>query len=355
MVENYSFLLDLITRINKFNCNWENVEINDICFIFNNKNILDFLFKHVDKNYKFANDWLLMDFFLYFCKCPIMVEYIFNTYTEFLNDHVKYEIFDNMSLDFIPIFVKAGLINKKFGSQYQTMLIWASIYNLDSITKLIENGADVNIKDKLGNNVLHYLLNTVNEEDNGIFDIVKYLVEKCHINVNAQNNKGETPLFNITSTLFKLVEYLINSGADITILDYEGYSTFHRILCAVSTIEQMKFIINKGKAVLNSKTTVNLYTGLLSRSTPWDNCTYFQIIKILIEAGLDPNRCFYEVRPELRFCTKEENIPKMSLLQFVSTHIRDRYIWRKTLMYIIENGGNIWDLSYKDVIILTFF
>lgn len=89
--------------------------------------------------------------------------------------------------------------------------------DLFSIEQAIEDGADINETDVLGDTSLHWAAEL------GYEDVVKYLVEEHHANVNALNGEGYVPLCIATLHGFKnVVEYLADHGADLNRLGKLG-------------------------------------------------------------------------------------------------------------------------------------
>lgn len=84
--------------------------------------------------------------------------------------------------------------------------------------RLIELGANISAKDRLGMSALHYA------GVNNNYEMVKYLVEKG-INFEIKNNEGETPFFYIATKSYdtykeakiriKILNYLKDNGANI--------------------------------------------------------------------------------------------------------------------------------------------
>ena len=81
---------------------------------------------------------------------------------------------------------------------------------------LLSNGADPNIPDNEKFTSLHNAVNSV--------DILKLLLSKCS-DVNAQNNRGETPLYlAVEKNSYECVMSLLEHNADPNIGDNEGLS-----------------------------------------------------------------------------------------------------------------------------------
>ena len=90
----------------------------------------------------------------------------------------------------------------------QTPLFWAR--NVDIAKVLINNGADVNAKDRRGQTPLFWTRNV---------DIAKVLINNG-ADVNAKDRHGQTPLF--FSDYQNVANLLIKNGADINIKDNSG-------------------------------------------------------------------------------------------------------------------------------------
>lgn len=94
-------------------------------------------------------------------------------------------------------------------------LIFSSELNKDVIELMIKNGADVNVKNFKGETALFYERNPKR---------VRLLV-KYKIKVNEQNNEGKTVLHYILSEKnpsYKLILELLKSGAEVDIKDKNG-------------------------------------------------------------------------------------------------------------------------------------
>ena len=74
-----------------------------------------------------------------------------------------------------------------WGGKDESLIEAAKRGDLDEVKRLIENGADVNIKDNDGDTPLHYAAS------GGHLDVVKFLVENG-ADVNAKDKYGRTPL-----------------------------------------------------------------------------------------------------------------------------------------------------------------
>ena len=100
---------------------------------------------------------------------------------------------------------------------------------------LIENGADVNIRNKTGGTLLHITNN---------FQIVKVLIENG-ADINARNNYGQTPLHWIRNDNLEIAKLLIESGADVNAKNNKGNTPLHNVW----NIEKAKLLVDSGADV----------------------------------------------------------------------------------------------------------
>jgi ankyrin repeat protein len=64
--------------------------------------------------------------------------------------------------------------------------------NMDYVKAYIEKGSDLNIRDVHGNTPLHYAAYVARQTKD--LTIFRFLLAHNKINVNAENNRGSTPL-----------------------------------------------------------------------------------------------------------------------------------------------------------------
>ncbi len=98
---------------------------------------------------------------------------------------------------------------------------------LKSITLLLKNGADINLKNIVGGNALHNVCysSSINIE------CVKLLLNKNN-NINSQTNKGDTPLLlacysNDFGNNSEIIKLLLEEGSDIKIKDSDKKTAFN--------------------------------------------------------------------------------------------------------------------------------
>jgi ankyrin repeat protein len=112
-------------------------------------------------------------------------------------------------------------INKVY--QGHTALTYAcyDTSNLEIIKLLIDQGANVNIKGPGGDNAL---MNAIANES----DIPQYLIQNTNIEINAQNNDGETVLhLAVENENLALIQLLLaETSIDQTIKNEDGLTAY---------------------------------------------------------------------------------------------------------------------------------
>ena len=98
-------------------------------------------------------------------------------WSEFVNSELVNDALNGFNLD---------VVNAKG----QTALMFACDHNdIDTIKKLVENGANVNIRDDIGNTALHHVV----KQSFSMPKVAKFLIDSG-ANINEKNNDGQTPL-----------------------------------------------------------------------------------------------------------------------------------------------------------------
>lgn len=125
---------------------------------------------------------------------------------------------------------------------YDVILKW--------LIKFIEQGADINDKLSDGNNLIHELLSTSNDDDFNdphFIKLLKYIIQ--FIDVNNENDEGENCL-NIEYNNINIVKILLDNGCNPYNRDDSGWSALES--CAVDEDNPglIKEMINRGMNTL---------------------------------------------------------------------------------------------------------
>lgn len=178
---------------------------------------------------------------------------------------------------------------------------------LKMVELLVENGADVNTKDEGGNTALLKAIEMKREADNtNAMGVIRCLVENG-ADVNAKNKKGITPLIYSAGDL-DLMKYLIENGA----------KDINSVLRYATNMEMLKYLISKGVNI-KSDEGIALFFKLISKNSSWFSsddmkAKEMQMIKFLLENGIDANVKSTKGTTALMIATKEQNLNLMKYL-----------------------------------------
>jgi len=149
----------------------------------------------------------------------------------------------------------------------------------EKFEKLINDGADINLKDKEGDTPLHYAVKFKREKP------FQMLLNKKAV-VNAVDNYGTTPLSAaIQVKQYKMAETLIEKGADLNIPNSAGVTPliFAANGAKKPAPEMVKFLLKNGAKVNE--------VDLLGRSALFYAVgkIWVDVTEILVNAGADVN------------------------------------------------------------------
>jgi len=130
---------------------------------------------------------------------------------------------------------------------------------IQTLQYFIDKGVDVNQADKDGNNAL------ILASSSNSLKAISLFADKTSA-INQQNKKGFTALTYALKNSPEVVEYLINKGANISVIDNKGYNLTYHLFQSYKTKEQEAFeqklalLKSKGIQVENAqKDGTNLY------------------------------------------------------------------------------------------------
>jgi ankyrin repeat protein len=173
---------------------------------------------------------------------------------------------------------------------------------------LMEKGADVNVKDRIGRNAIHYLAAAKNAT--GLLS----KLEGSKLDINAKDSTGRTPLaMAVENGRTENVEYLLNIGADVNGIDHAGNAL---ILAAYEKSRPMlNLFINRG-AKLNVKKSDGktlLLLGLENNDT--------SLVQLLADKGINVNEQQANGKYPLEFAIeKKQTVNVKTLLDAKADH-----------------------------------
>lgn len=190
-----------------------------------------------------------------------------------------------------------------------TALMIASYYGYaDLVNALIQNNADVNLKNKRNYTALLYATDIWSRQGIGIFDSNFYIVEllvTAKADVNAANAYGWTPLFFAAdNSNSDVVSFLVDNGANINLVSDEGITP----LLIANDVESVKVLAN----------TTNINRANVSGVTPLISFSGREIsteaINILLENGADVNMIDKDGETALSWAIENSNFETALIL-----------------------------------------
>ena len=169
---------------------------------------------------------------------------------------------------------------------YQAEDYWYKEY-LERIERLIKYGVNVNIADKEGNTALHIAARA--KKDNR--EIITILLNNKAL-VNAQNNRGETPLHNILNSENAFL--LVKNGAKVQAKDEYGNTILHSV-SAAGNAKMINFCLKHG--IFINEINNNKFSSLAImircwRQLPKDsekNQQYLDALRVLLQHNANLN------------------------------------------------------------------
>lgn len=142
-----------------------------------------------------------------------------------LNEDEMFDLFEEKDFSKVENFIKKygiGAVDRDGRSLLSNFIIEGDKKNaLKLIQVYQEKGLDLDQADSEGWTPLHFAV------QEGLFPIIEKLVE-AGVSINKQEEYGRTPLFIAIFNRLpnKIVKYLIEHGADISISNNEGISAY---------------------------------------------------------------------------------------------------------------------------------
>lgn len=204
--------------------------------------------------------------------------------------------------------------------------------NRDVMEILIEFHADLSLLGHDGRSCLHMA-----SGNGGRANLVKLLLEHgARDVVNHANIEGDRPL-HLASYYGKedIVRLLLAAGADLDVLDGEGWSSLHRAAYQGRS-DTVRLLLERG-AIVETRSEDG-YTPLFSSS-------YFghlAVVRMLIHAGANPNNPFYETWSPLYAASQQGHCEVVKeLLVAGKANVNKPHVYAQTALQAASEGGNL--------------
>ncbi|XP_048246286.1 uncharacterized protein LOC124127331 isoform X3 [Haliotis rufescens] len=108
----------------------------------------------------------------------------------------------------------------------------------DVVELLVNEGADVSLVDKDGNNILHQACR------GGDVETVKFVLSLHVVDINSRGWRSRTPVVSAALRRHRdVVEFLVSEGADVSLVDEYGDNILH-LACMRGNLETVKFALS---------------------------------------------------------------------------------------------------------------
>ena len=211
--------------------------------------------------------------------------------------------------------IKKGLTYNKATKNGDNAMLFAvkparKGYNSLDFFKYLESlGIKANITNKQGQTPLHYL--AYSNKDKATFT---YFITK-EVNANQSNDEGNTPLLNATSrNNIEIIELLASHTKNINLTNKKGYSALTYALRNKPKV--VNFLLEKGAAVsvIDTKGN-NLGYHLFKTYSPKSEADFLKKLEALERKGLKINKTNKDGNNLYHLAVEKKSVPMLALLK----------------------------------------
>lgn len=197
----------------------------------------------------------------------------------------------NGNIELTAALIKAGANVKENITIEESPHFLAAEFNHDKVLELLlDAGAPVNETDDDENTILFYVINQNSYDKNDrILNCIRLLVSRG-VSINAENNDNETVLLKAAKKgLMRTSSLLIELGASLSAADSQGQNALLRVVSGAEyysddRAQLIRFLINKGMNINDVDFEGN--TGLMFAASEGN----VELTQLLLQLGADTNK-----------------------------------------------------------------
>ncbi|KAJ5071726.1 ada2a-containing complex component 3 isoform d [Anaeramoeba ignava] len=218
--------------------------------------------------------------------------------------------------------------------------------SFEIIKFFIENGSDVNVKNKKNQTALHIVCQS--QKKPKVIELIKLLISKG-ADINAKNDLNQTPLHlacqfqNNKENSFRIIKYLVKKGADVNAQNFENEITLH-LACQYqhnkSSFDVVKYLIENDSSV----NATNRYNQTpLHLACQFQNKHSLEIIKYLLENGANINAKTQYNQTPLHFACHSQYEKSFEVVKYLlenGADINAKTIYNQTPLHLASQCQN---------------
>ena len=235
----------------------------------------------------------------------------------------------NGNVDILSCLIENGAdVNARGDNHFTPLLLACTCGHVNAVTFLIAHGADVSLKSIDGMTALHHALNHYRhdyQDEQSFFEVLNCLI-KNGANVNAGDNINQTPLMKASRECkASAVAFLVQHGADVKIQGNHGLTAFHEAVLRKDnytiSLEILCCLIQNG-ADINARLSDGRTPLMIASSR-----SQWNLVTFLIKHKADVNL--------------QNNLGQTALHSAININSNPAESSSEILSYLIENGADV--------------
>ena len=240
------------------------------------------------------------------------------------------------NVDILSCLIENGAdINACEGDRCTPLMMASAGGHVNAVTVLTDLGADVTLKSKDGKTALHHAVHDGYRVSVSLDEVLSCLI-KNGAEVNARDQSGRTPLMEACRHCrANVVTFLIEHGAEVNAHDQSGHTPLMEA-CSHGEENAVTFLIEHGADVdpQDNDEETALHHAVYS------DCESLEILSCLILKGLDVNACESDGRSPLMIASVRGKVNSVAFLLEHGANVNLQNKNGETALYYAVSGYN---------------